>query len=381
MADINSSPNNLAGNPDLERAVVVPISVKDLSNKILRDSTVANIDSKRTFYKGLVTFIVDENSSEFRLDDIFLDAIAEQDRNSNTNTTKNNKKLLFVHIPFFTTNSRINTTEISNYDNFNKLKVFYNEDKPVKVGDIALIEFETKQNFLFPIVKQIIPSETAFKSGNTEISLTAFQDVQPYPSLNISPPESQDQIQKKEITRPGGGYSDALKEIEKVFQSDFIEYYTELLQGPDKKVKINLKIEKVTALEELYNYLTSLPITTNYQIIPENDPTKKDYLVYIYASSQTENINNVGFTNGFFNYIKQYFSSTLKFSINPISFGDDFRFSLDVNLNELNGSSKTLNNYLEISKQTSLDVQKNYVFENIPQKSIPGIITDNTGIA
>jgi hypothetical protein len=328
-----------------------------------------------------VTFIVDENSSEFRLDDIFLDAIAEQDRNSNTNTTKNNKKLLFVHIPFFTTSSRINTTEISNYDNFNKLKVFYNEDKPIKVGDIALIEFETKQNFLFPIVKQIIPSETAFKPGNTEISLTAFQDVQPYPSLNISPPESQDQIQKKEITRPGGGYSDALKEIEKVFQSDFIEYYTELLQDPDKKVKINLKIEKVTALEELYNYLTSLPITTNYQIIPENDPTKKDYLVYIYASSQTENINNVGFTNGFFNYIKQYFSSTLKFSINPISFGDDFRFSLDVNLNELNGSSKTLNNYLEISKQTSLDVQKNYVFENIPQKSIPGIITDNTGIA
>jgi hypothetical protein len=380
MADISSSPNNTNNRVAIERASVIPISAEALLNQYLRDLTVPNIDSKRTFYKGLVTFVLDENNENFRLDDIFLDSVAEQDRSSNTNTTKNNKKLLFIHVPFFTTSSKINATDVLDYDNFNKLKVFYNEDKPVKVGDIVLVEFEIKQNFLFPRVKEIISAETGFKPQQTDISIITFQNIQPSPVLNIAPPQSQDQIQKKELTRPGGGYGDALNEFEKVFQSDFIESYISILQSPEKQIKINMKIDKIAVKEELRSYLLNLDTKPNYSIIPDNE-VPSDYLIYVYISSSTENISNVNFTSGFFNYIKQYFSSTLKFSLNQISFGDDFRFSLDINLNQLNNKPKTLKNYLEtLNSNSTEDLEKNYIFESIPKKSVPGIITDNTAV-
>jgi hypothetical protein len=49
-------------------------------------------------------------------------------------------------------------------------------------------------------------------------------------------------------------------------------------------------------------------------------------------------------------------------------------FSLDINLNQINKTSKTLKNYLDV---LSGGFERNYVYQDIPKKTTPAIITNN----
>jgi len=376
MAEFNSSPNNTNNSVVLERASVIPITKEALLNQYLRDLTTPNIDSKKNYYKGIVTYILGENQTDYRVDDIFLDPIAEQDRSSDSNTTKNDRKILYVHVPFFTTSDKIKTTETSNYDNFNKLKIIYTDNKPVEIGNIVLIEFESKENFLNPRIKDIIKSENSFKPEDSGISILTFDKSEQIPFLDINPPATQDQIQKKEITSPGGGYDVALKEIEKVFQSNFINNFISTLDAKiyENLSKIVIQLDKVTAKEDLLTYTQNLPIQVNYPIILETDSFKKNYLLYVYATVSIEGFNSASISSEFFNYIKLFFSSSFRFTADWVFLGDNMLFSLDINLNQINKTSKTLKNYLDV---LSGGFERNYVYQDIPKKTTPAIITNN----
>lgn len=376
MADINSSQPNNNVPIALERAAVVPISQDEVLNQYLRNLTTANKKENLSFYRGIITGIYDDKNEDYRVNDIFYDFGAEQDKNNNTNSSNNDKKILLVHVPSFITNNKISATR-SSFDNFNKLRVVYNGTEQVQVGYIVFLEFEDKANLLKPRVKEIIKTESSFLDKNTKISTIAFLP-QENNIVDINPPQTPEQIFEKEITVPGGGYETALKAIDKIFQADFISTFISFLEFTDNKEfgdlsKISIQLLNLAVNEELLNYINSSIPTTNIKIIPDNSSTKKDYLIYGYVDVICENVSKVvALRNKFFQYIKVYTSSSYYHTINFNNFNNEF--SLDVNLNLVNKTTKSLKNYLDIQTK---GYGGNFLNESLPKNSAPAIITDN----
>lgn len=374
MADINSSQPNNNVPIALERAAVVPISQDEVLNQYLRSITTANKKENLSFYRGIITGIYDDKNEDYRVNDIFYDFGAEQDKNNNTNSSNNDKKILLVHIPSFTTSNKISATR-SSFDNFNKLRVVYNGTEQVEVGYIVLLEFEDKANLLKPRIKEIIKTESSFLDKNTKISTIAFLPQEDN-KLDISPPQSPEKIFEKEVTIPGGGYETALKAIDKIFQSDFISTFISFLEFTDSKEfgdlsKISINLLNLKVNEELWNYINSFIPTSNIKIIPGS--VQKDYLIYGYVDVVCENMSKITtLTNKFFQYIKVYVSSSYYHTINFNNFNNEF--SLDVNLNLVNKTTKSLKNYLDIQ---SKGYSGNFLNQSLPKNSAPAIITDN----
>lgn len=374
MADINSSQPNNNVPVALERAAVVPISDDAILNQYLRDLTTANTKEKISFYRGIITGVFDDKNSDYRVNDIFYDFGAEQDKSNNTNSSNNDKKILLIHIPSFITSNKISVNNLS-YDNFNKLRVVYNGTDQIQVGYIALLEFEDKTNFLKPRIKEIIKTETSFIDKNTKTSTFVFTPPEDN-KLDINPPQTPEKIFEKEITIPGGGYESALSAMNKIFQADFVSNFINSLDVVNNKEfgdlsRISIQLLNLKTNEELLNYINSSLPSSTLKIIPGS--VEKDYLIYGYVDVVCENSSKINdLRNKFFQYVKAYIASTYYHTFGFNIFNNEF--SLDVNLNLVNKTTKSLKNYLDIELK---GYSGNFLNQSQPKNSAPAIITDN----
>lgn len=354
------------------RAAISPLSDRALLNDYYRKLIIPNIDEKRNIYVGIIMKILEQKDEDYKVKDIFYDAISNQERITNIPTNNENKKILFVHVPFFTTSNRIETTSFLNYDTFNKVRIIYEGKDPVQVGNLIKFQFTDKSNYSQPVVSQIVTTDIKFTDTPSDVSTQTFQESTA-PFLSISTPKQDKNTKQQELTKPVGGFTVAFEKIQNILDSKYILNFISLL---DSNVygdlsKINISLIEVLASTKILGYATEVKI-------PQRpNTTGKDYLIYVkinFSCEKKDQIQNL--IKEYTNYVTENLFSSKKYSFKKED-GQDNLFSLDVNFNDLiNISEKKLSTYLQVQKDF-VDT-KNYIINSKAKKIVvPNIIENN----
>lgn len=349
-----------------ERAAITDLSEEEILNEYLRTLIIPNLAKDRNEYKGIVTKILTWDDDDYKVGDIFYNSDSNYQRLSNKIVNNNQNKLLFVHIPFFITNDRINTTEFLHYDTFNKIRVVYKDENfGVEVGDIINVQFPKKGHYDSPSVLSIERGSANFKRKIGKI-LNVFQEK--VPKLKIVRPENGERQFNGERPIPQG-YVKAISLLELYKSPRYIKNVLDLSDtdfGDKDKIVTNIKEVRVT--EQVIEIFKNSNIPITFPLLSYENQNSDDFLIKVQFELQSEKkIQN--FLIEYFDFIK---GSNEKYGFSTTFDKDKYIILIDVNLNKIRKTDqKNSSLYLDIERQMVLN--KSFVIETIDGADKPDI--------
>ena len=359
---------------------------QDLINEFVRNAINPDIDIGQTYYLGIVTGIINPNDTKIDVRDVFYSSSDNHERVTKALSDKKynlERKILLVHVPSFTTNSRSPSGNNLNYDNFTKIRVEYDGKDPIQIGYLVKLQFADKNSFYDPYIIGIEKIEKNYVQ-QIEPAIKEYQKYQECKILNIDFPTEIGKISINNISKPAGGYIQAFEQINNVFSMSYIEAFKGTLsqnQFGDPS-KIVIRGEKITVNASVYSdfvekdYSFLLRSNTNeinpYLIIGE------DILI------SAPNGDNIGLKNKFYEYVKLDLDSRLGFTFSFSPVEQKNIFNLDINSNFIlnKPNTKLLKDYIDVStlfrdaktltknNTTSKSTEVNSSTQSIKQKNI-----------
>lgn len=379
---VPTAPAQTTARIDAERAAVTPLTANDVILDYYRKLTTPDVDKSRFLYRGIVIKILEASDNEYDVRDPFYDSITNQDRIGNNTKTRNvNKKTLFVHVPFFITNNRVDPALFLHYDTFNKIRISHETDEVVKIGSIVTIQFADKDKFTQPSIMNIVETDIAYVGDKSQIIQSIYKESIKNVALGIKPPEIKELITFTEKYRPGGGYKRALYELNSLSNSNITKLFIESITGGKATTEfgnianIKIKISDIYVVEDIAKTLSPISINfdNNITINILDKKVTKDYLMYVsYEISCDKQEQNSNLRQKYFEFLKNIFYSKLYFSLEQNK--NIGGFSIDLNLDEIKGQ-KNLKTYLELSEIYDASNFNKVFDKNIaPKSSQPKII-------
>lgn len=354
MAKVIGQTNRSSKSNIAERIAFDPfISQQSLINELIRNMINPDTDSNQVYYTGQIANIIKLDDKDIDIRDVFYSISDNYERATKSVTDKkydSKRMILLIHIPSFTTNGRQATTNL-NYDNFNKLRVEYNGDKPVQIGNLVKIQFRDKNGFYDPYIIDVENVRSDNVLNEQKKAKTLFDS---YLNCKINTLNFQTDISSidfKQITNPPGGYIQALKEIDNIFSNSYIESFKKTLKTNDYDdlTKVSIELREVRVYVDVYNEFKG---SYNYKYRLESyiNAQDKNYLIEgsIVLFSAPKNTDKLKTT--FYNYVTQDLSS--KFNYTLVQNGNGFL--VDINLNLIlnkTANQKNVADYIEISKK------------------------------
>lgn len=328
---------------------------QDLINEFIRNSLTPDTDYGQSYYLGKVIDIIENNNIEIEARDVFYSPSDNYERVTKAKSDKKfniKRKVLLVHVPSFLTNATGATQKKLNYNSFTKIRVDYDGKDAVEIGSLVKIQFRDKNSFYDPYVIDI---ENIGKNyiDQVEPAIEAFKSYQNCKATNITNSNKVGGINTNLLSKPNGGYSIAIGELNNIFSTHYVEAFKKTITqtefGDLNKILINAK--EISVSSDVY---VNTPLSPDYTFkVIVDDTGDKKYLI----SGKDESIiiscekpeKNTLLKNKFYNYAKTDLESRFNFTL---SFESDNtnNFNLDINLNFLvNENNKSVEQYINIS--------------------------------
>lgn len=349
---IISSPPRHKKTPVLEKIAFDPfISQQTLINELIRNMVNPDIDQGQTYYIGqVVKKIRLDDDGDISARDIFYSPTDNYERASKPISdikSKTGRVMLFVHVPSFITSDRITVKDL-NIDNFNKLRVEHNDtDLKVEVGNLVKIQFRDKNGFYDPFVVSVEQTSLTVimdQASSAKSLFKSYLDCR-VNNLNFETDINSNNLNKK--TNPSLGYVQALKEIENVFSSSFINGFKKLYKNKvDFSDKTVIELRFVQVDKEVYSNFKD-NFSFNYILEPQQFKVETNYIIKIFSKFSSDSLRNL-----FYSYLEEYFYSRFNNILADNKDEDEGSFSLDLNLNVLlNKKQKLIADYIFVSKK------------------------------
>jgi len=358
MAKSSSVPDSSKKPKIAERLAFDPfLDQQDLINEFIRNAINPDVDYGKTYYLGRVIDIIDKDDRFIDIRDVFYSASDNYERVTKAVSDKKynlTRKVLLVHIPSFLTNARSSTGKKLNYETFTKIRVEYDGEIPVEIGYLVKIQFRDKSSFADPYVIGVEKMEKHY-IDQIEPSIQAFKKYQECKQLNIDFPTDISIINVNATTRPFGGYTFAIKQLEAAFTQSYKQGFKKTLTSQEAKLfgdltKLTIDIVKIELDREVY---IEFGINDNFTsiIAPVTFEKDKHLITLKEVNFYTTNENEIqNLRNKFYEYIKLDFESRFGYSVFYEQNSPELKIDINSNL-IFNKVAKTVSDYIEISKK------------------------------